>query len=171
MLGWIYAAGLRQYGPYQRSAERRTSKFDRLTEALTTKLEQQLNARQTSTGRSTEQMAPYSMNGRAANTGIQILDTSSVPRPNLESDTVLRNGKMNGQIERKNLSKEEALERMLELYRSNPGASYEEIGRAIGRSKGTVANYVKELKEQQRIAATDDSTEEGSIIEEESAAD
>jgi hypothetical protein len=49
------------------------------------------------------------------------------------------------------------LERMLDIYRTNPEASYEEIGRAIGRSKGTVANYVKELNEQQRIRVVDSS--------------
>ena len=30
------------------------------------------------------------------------------------------------------------------LHRANPNASYDGVARTIGRSKGTVANYVKE---------------------------
>lgn len=43
--------------------------------------------------------------------------------------------------------KQAALNALLNFYRSNPNASLNEAGDAIGRSKGTVSNYLNELEQ------------------------
>jgi hypothetical protein len=58
--------------------------------------------------------------------------------------------------ERRKLAKVEAMNAMLNVYRQNPDASLAEVGRAIGRSKGTVANYLKELEQAGRISRNGD---------------
>lgn len=51
---------------------------------------------------------------------------------------------LNGQ---KAVDKQEAMNRLLTFYRSNPLASLNDAGQAIGRSKSTVSNYLNELQE------------------------
>jgi ribosomal protein L29 len=48
--------------------------------------------------------------------------------------------------------KAEALNTLLTVYQSNPNTSLADAGRAIGRSKGTVANYLNELEQAGRIS-------------------
>ncbi len=156
LLGWIYAAGLKQPTTTVRSNERQISKFERLTEALTNKLEQQLKASKSPSGGSIEKVPSVGLNGNTSVVGVHLHNSAKDSGPNVNTETVYSNGEMNSRIDHGRLSKEEALERVLNIYRSNPDASYEEIGRAIGRSKGTVANYVKKLKEEQRITESDD---------------
>jgi len=43
--------------------------------------------------------------------------------------------------------KQVALNALLNFYRSNPHATFAEAGEAIGRSKGTVSNYLNELEQ------------------------
>jgi len=45
---------------------------------------------------------------------------------------------------------------MLDIFAQNPDATYEQVGAAIGRSKATVANYMRELKEAGRVQASDE---------------
>lgn len=184
LLGWIYAAGLKQSVP-QRSKQPAPSKFERLAEAFTNQIEQRLNDPRDAQVRSidhTETVSPMASQ-QAESTSDSALSSrnSSIERAKLngqygdiavqqngkpEHDDVQLNGNSGelntdqaGQIERAKLSKPDAIERLLSIYRSNPEASYEEIARAIGRSKGTVANYVKELKQRQQIHVTEDTVE------------
>jgi hypothetical protein len=158
LLGWIYAAGLKQPTTSSPSGKRRISRFERLTEALTTKVEQQLNTGTASFEHLAEQRPSINLNGHTLESDVQF-EGDNKPSANLNSSFIPNAAKSNSLVERPKLSKEEALERMLEHYRSNSGASYEEIGRAIGRSKGTVAIYTKELRERQRIRFTNGSVE------------
>lgn len=43
--------------------------------------------------------------------------------------------------------KQQALNALLDFYRTNPGATLAEAGQAIDRSKGTVSNYLNELEQ------------------------
>lgn len=54
-------------------------------------------------------------------------------------------------LERRRLSKDQALERLLDFLADHPDASLSEAGRHIGRSKTTVSNYLNELEESGRI--------------------
>lgn len=58
--------------------------------------------------------------------------------------------------ETEELTKLEAMERLLNLFADNPHATYEHVAAAIGRSKTTVANYMRELKEQGRVQVSDE---------------
>jgi hypothetical protein len=43
--------------------------------------------------------------------------------------------------------KEDAMKALLAFYQGKPGGSYSEAASVIGRSKGTIAGYVRELEE------------------------
>lgn len=177
LLGWIYAAGLTPASSVRTSHSLHPSKFERLTEALTGQLERRLS---TPPVRSLEQSehnpnvqaqleqngdSPTSVpipfptvpqvNGQTAPGFVHHTQLSEHLQPSLDtqpvpvSETPVANGHVQP------LSKDEALAHILAVYRRQPTASYEEIGRQIGRSKATVANYVKELKQQRLLQITD----------------
>jgi len=185
LLGWIYAAGLQSAAPAKPTHHVHASKFERLTEALTGRLEQRLNASATPTTRSTEHqpsptatssplpdhsephppvatrppaLSTYS-NGQSSTPLVHIPNQLVDTVADLTDPSMRLNRDLNVQPQTQSLTKEEAIEHILNIYRTTPTASYEEIGRSIGRSKGTVANYVKVLKERQQIRITDDKVE------------
>lgn len=160
LLGWIYAAGLKAPTQVQPSRTRGPSKFERLTEALTGQLEQRLNIPPI---RSSEQQAhtphPQSEpNGRSTSVALVQPLTATQMNGQSPSSPVL-NEDSDDIIQVLPLPKDEALERILAVYRDHPTASYEEIGRQVGRSKATIANYVKELKQRRRIRITNGTVE------------
>jgi hypothetical protein len=54
---------------------------------------------------------------------------------------------LNGFNQDRLYKKQQALDALLDYYRSNPNASLTEAGQAIKRSKGTVSNYLVELEQ------------------------
>jgi hypothetical protein len=162
LLGWIYAAGLKAPTHVQPSPTHGPSKFERLTEALTGQLEQRLNIppirsieQQTLPAHRYSQSEP---DGRS--TSAQLVQPLTVTPMNGQSpSSPILNKDSDDTIQIQPLPKDKALERILAIYRDYPTASYEEIGRQVGRSKATIANYVKELKQRHRIRITNGTVE------------
>ncbi|MFN8495676.1 MAG: winged helix-turn-helix domain-containing protein [Caldilineaceae bacterium] len=169
LLGWIYAAGLQATTTVERPRSVQPSKFERLAEALTGRLEQKLNTSPNAPVRSIEQPALRDdLPEQGQMSAIATVQQSTIPYhlngqiheqhlPSQEQFPPVSHS-LNGQMEPLNVqlstnvrNKDEALEQILNIYRVDPTASYDDIGRRIGRSKGTVANYVKVLKQRQQI--------------------
>ena len=60
---------------------------------------------------------------------------------------IVQHDVLNEVNEEKLNSKEQALNELLNFYRSNPRATLNEAGQVIERSKGTVSNYLNELEQ------------------------
>ena len=69
----------------------------------------------------------------------------SVPVPTAPVSSV-QNGDLTEVNARRTNEKEDAVERMLHYYQTNPHASYSEVGGVIGKAKSTVSAYVSELE-------------------------
>lgn len=181
LLGWIYAAGLQATTTIERSRSVQPSKFERLAEAVTGRLEQKLNPSLNTEDRSIERRAPASgvfeqgqlppittgqtpiirrhLNGQSTEQHQSPQESSPEAIYGLNGQPDSLNNLMNVQTFTDARNKAEALEQILNIYRLEPTASYEEIGRRINRSKGTVANYVKALKQSEQIRVTDGKVE------------
>lgn len=62
-------------------------------------------------------------------------------------------------VEQARQSKAQALDAMLDIYRADPNTTTSEVGRAIGRSRSTVSNYLTELEQAGRIRRNGDGVE------------
>lgn len=153
LLGWMYAANTRKEQSPQHH-EPSSSPFGSLAQALTKRIEQDMAMRP----------APHELRSPEQDMNRSVVQTHSIP---FKPDTYTNGGsvQMNdsstaydhkpyGQTEE--LSKAEAMERMLVIFADNPHATYEQVGALIGRSKATVANYMRELKDQGRVQVSDE---------------
>lgn len=145
LLGWMYAANTRTHHVIHHAASF-PSPLGSLAAALTRRIEHDMDA-------------SYPKQPR-------------LPEPEVEKSVVQpvpvlfrTDGQVNGTHTQVNapsnggivpLSKPEAMERLLDIFETNPNATYEQIGAEIGRSKATVANYVRELKEEGRVQISDE---------------
>jgi DNA-binding MarR family transcriptional regulator len=67
---------------------------------------------------------------------------------------VVQPERLEHQPERKSnakLNKTEAMDRMLEVYNSNPDASLNDVAKILGKGKSTVSGYLKELEAKGRV--------------------
>lgn len=153
LLGWMYAANaIKERSPQQHEAS--LSPFGSLVQALTRRIEQDVAMRpdlhglrspepELSSGVVQAHTNPFKANVHANGADVQLNESSAAydHDPNRET---------------KGLSKSEAMERLLNLFADNPHATYEQIAATIGRSKTTVANYMRELKEEGKVAVSDE---------------
>jgi len=153
LLGWMYAANIKREQLTRQHAYS-PSPIGSLAQALTRRIEQDMAMRPYSQGlRSPEpDMNPsgvqalgsqFKADNHVTGTGVQLNDFPA-------ADDCHLNGKA---VE---LSKSEAMERVLTLFAADPHATYEQVATVIGRSKTTVANYMRELKEQGRVQISDE---------------
>lgn len=148
LLGWMYAANIKK--EYEASP----SPFGSLAQALTRRIEQDVA------------MRPYAERLHSPEPDVNpgVVQTPTHP---FKPDTYTHGNhvQMNDSPaayghephkETEELSKSEAMERLLNLFADNPHATYEQVASAIGRSKTTVANYMRELREQGRVQVSDE---------------
>jgi hypothetical protein len=153
LLGWMYAANKRKEQSPQHH-EPSSSPFGSLAQALTRRIEQDMAMRTApyelrspepdmNPGVVQSSIRPFKADQHANGVGVQMNDSAAayVPGPYRETEE---------------LSKSEAMERLLDLFADNPHATYEHVAAAIGRSKTTVANYMRELREQEKVQVSDE---------------
>lgn len=153
LLGWMYAANIKREQS-TRHHEASSSPFGSLAQALTRRIEQDMAMRPDSYGlRSPElNMKP---------TPVQPHSTPFKPNTYANGDRIQMNDSQAAYDhepyrETEELTKPEAIERLLTLFADNPHATYEQVGTAIGRSKATVANYMRELREEGKVQVSDE---------------
>lgn len=152
LLGWMYAANVKKVPAGHHAST--LSPLSGLAQALTRRIEQDMTMRpHPEQLRSPEpDMNPSPVQ---AHTNPFKLDTyANGDRVQLSDSPTADDRYLNRETEE--LSKAEAMERLLNLFADNPHATYEQVGTAIGRSKATVANYVRELKELGKIQGSDE---------------
>lgn len=153
LLGWMYAANARK----EQSPSHHTSTpspFGGLAQALTRRIEQDMAMRpdpyalrspepEMSPGVVQAHTNPFSVDVHSNGADVQMNESLADYDPDPYRET-------------EGLSKSEAMERLLNLYADNPHATYEQVAAVIGRSKTTVANYMRELKEEGRVEVSDE---------------
>ena len=153
LLGWMYAANARK-AQIPRPHEASLSPFGNFVQALTRRIEQDMAMRSSPEQlRSPEpdmnanviqsSINPFKADTYANGNGVQMNDSSTAYDPDPYKET-------------EELTKSEAMERLLSLFAENPHATYEQVAAAIGRSKTTVSNYMRELKEEGRVQVSDE---------------
>src|SRR5690606_15525597 len=134
LLGWMYAANVKRELSASRHASS-ASPFSSLAQALTRRIEQDVAMRPYAERlRSPEPdmnssivqspIRPFKADQHVNGVGVQMNDSPAAydPGPYKEAE---------------DLSKSEAMERLLYLFAENPHATYEQVAAAIGRSKTT----------------------------------
>ena len=153
LLGWMYAANARK-AQIPRPHEASLSPFGNFVQALTRRIEQDMAMRS-----SPEQLRspepdmnpgvvqahtnPFSVDALTNGDRVQMNDSSTAYDSDPSKET-------------EELTKSEAMERLLYLFAENPHATYEQVAVALGRSKTTVSNYMRELKEAGRVQVSDE---------------
>ncbi|GIV76313.1 MAG: hypothetical protein KatS3mg050_0707 [Litorilinea sp.] len=153
LLGWMYAANTRtQRVSHHLSSS--PSPLGSLAKALTRRIEQDM----------AKHPYPQDLRSPEPDMNPSVVHTHLTP---FKLDTNANGGsvQMNDHKaaydhepyrETEELTKSEAMERLLNLFADNPHATYEQVASAIGRSKATVANYMRELKEEGRVQVSDE---------------
>ncbi len=148
LLGWMYAANI------QKEHEASPSPFGSLAQALTRRIEQDVAMRpyaerlhspepDMNSGVVQAHTNPFKADVHSNGADVQMNESSAVYDTGAHRET-------------EELTKLEAMERLLNLFADDPHATYEQVGTAIGRSKTTVANYMRELREQGRVQVSDE---------------
>ena len=175
LLGWIYAAGSSKANTSIVRPERSAvSKWSRLAEAVTVRVERQLS---TPNGRSAAaQNSPtpdLSIQPLGADTNQPNGAYQSFPQretANANNGTSIHlptNGQDSVQMSadsaadkqpngRSNRSSAQLQAAIVNAYRQHPNASYAEIGTLVGCAKSTVSNHVRQLQAQDVLQKTDE---------------
>ena len=148
ILGWMYSANI------QKEYEASPSPFGSLTQALARRIEQDVAMRpyaerlhspepDVNPGVVQSSIRPFKADQRGNGVGVQMNDHNAAydHEPYRETEE---------------LTKSEAMERLLNVFADDPHATYEQVATAIGRSKTTVANYMRELKDKGRVQVSDE---------------
>ncbi len=148
LLGWIDAANVKQQGPANRHASA-PSPWMGLAQALTRRIEQDVTG-----GSPAEQLRSAEQQVNAGS--VQVNTTSFRSDRQARGVAVQVNGSgpaAGRQPDRETLklSKAAAMDQVLDLFAAHPHTTYEQVAAAIGRSKTTVANYVREFEQQGKV--------------------
>lgn len=151
VLGWVYAANHKTELPERMNA---SSPLRDLTQAVTRRIEQgmlvrpsseQLGSTESPMNTGVVQPSPYTFKGVEHTNGDAVQVNNAVSASDVS---------LNGETAKP--SKAEAMNQLLTIFATDPHATYEQAGAAIGRSKSTVSNYVQELKQAGRVEVSDE---------------